>query len=347
MRDGNVFNLKRALPRMSWSAKNLYNLWSRSLGPLSSETNFTKSAQTLFQQRWRSKRFVRAYHGDWIGENKFKRWYLPERLPDVRPRHLSASGTSSTSGSSSSRGFASDDIYLSKWAKRDRDAKKDLRAGREAAEKAASTPVGSLMFMEVERRLDVFLFRCCFATSAYQARQLVVHGKVMLNGVKHTNPNALLNPGDMVSVDPAAMPLLRIRQVEEEAQVEEKEEETTTTAETASTSESSAKDKAQAQVEEAPAPKEPTEKKPSAPKWTLPAFAAPNLFVPAYIEPSFATCSAVYVRHPTARPGYSEIPSPYDADGEVMRFAWEWYAKHRPRMRGRKERWTSPETARA
>lgn len=61
--------------------------------------------------------------------------------------------------------------------------------------------------------------------------------------------------------------------------------------------------------------------------FTLPAYAAPHLFIPAYLEPNFKTCAAVYVRHPTARPGYSEIPSPYDADGEVMSLAWEWFKK--------------------
>jgi hypothetical protein len=77
--------------------------------------------------------------------------------------------------------------------------------------------------------------------------------------------------------------------------------------------------------------------------FTLPEFAAPFIFIPAYIEPSFSTCSAVYVRHPTARPGYSEIPTPYDADGEVVRLAWEWYAKRRPRMRSRSQRAGMPE----
>jgi hypothetical protein len=57
----------------------------------------------------------------------------------------------------------------------------------------------------------------------------------------------------------------------------------------------------------------------------LPPYAAPFIFVPAYIEVSFPTCSAVLVRHPTARAEYSEIPTPYEADGEVVRFAWEWY----------------------
>jgi len=57
-------------------------------------------------------------------------------------------------------------------------------------------------------------------------------------------------------------------------------------------------------------------------RFHLPDFAAPFIFIPAYLEVSFPTCSAVYVRHPTARPGQSEIPTPYAADGEVVRLAW-------------------------
>src|ERR1700761_4365154 len=67
----------------------------------------------------------------------------------------------------------------------------------------------------------------------------------------------------------------------------------------------------------------------------LPAYASPFIFVPAYLEVSFPACSVIYVRHPTARPGYSEIPTPYDADGEVIRFAWEWYSRIRPRIRSK------------
>ncbi len=77
--------------------------------------------------------------------------------------------------------------------------------------------------------------------------------------------------------------------------------------------------------------------------FNLPPFAAPWLFIPAYIEVSFATCSAIYVRHPTARPNYSEIPSPYDADGDLMRLAWEWYVKRRPRIRSWKKLALGPE----
>lgn len=75
----------------------------------------------------------------------------------------------------------------------------------------------------------------------------------------------------------------------------------------------------------------------------LPHYAAPHLFIPAYIEPSFSTCSAIYLRHPTARPGYSEIPTPYDADGAVVRYAWEWYVKRRPRIRSASQLARMPE----
>jgi len=68
-----------------------------------------------------------------------------------------------------------------------------------------------------------------------------------------------------------------------------------------------------------------------------PDFSTPFIFIPAYLEVSFPSCSAIYLRHPTARPGYSEIPTPYDADGEVVRLAWEWYAKVRPRMRSKRQ----------
>ena len=75
----------------------------------------------------------------------------------------------------------------------------------------------------------------------------------------------------------------------------------------------------------------------------LPPYASPFIFLPAYAEVSFQTCSAAYVRHPTARPGYSEIPTPYDADGEIVRLAWEWYAKRRPRTRSKSQLQRLPE----
>ena len=52
--------------------------------------------------------------------------------------------------------------------------------------------------------------------------------------------------------------------------------------------------------------------------FNLPTYTSPFIFILAYLEVSFMMCSVVYVRHPTTRLSYSEIPTPYDADREVM-----------------------------
>jgi ribosomal protein S4 len=110
---------------------------------------------------------VRAYHGDFIPEKIFKRWYLPETLPDVRPARHTAP--------------ASDDkSQLAEFARR-KQREKDFE---EEIDRKGMAPVGSLMVAEVERRIDVFIFRCCFTHSVYEARRLVIHGDVLLNGKK-------------------------------------------------------------------------------------------------------------------------------------------------------------------
>jgi len=155
---------------MSWAAINLYNLYMRSLGNASGpdETTFRRTFLTLFQQRWKAKRLVRGYHGDGIGEKKFKRWYLPELIPDVRPK--------------SSMGLAVRDIDALRMGNRTKEARLLESAARAADEELASAPVGSLMFVEVEKRIDTIVFRACLATSVYQARHLVLCGRVKLNG---------------------------------------------------------------------------------------------------------------------------------------------------------------------
>ncbi|KAI0320498.1 hypothetical protein OF83DRAFT_1053049 [Amylostereum chailletii] len=341
MRDAHIFSHARALPRMSWSRHNLYNLWRRSVGELSKETKLTDTRKTLFQQRWLAKKLVRAYHGDFINEKIFKSWYLPDTLPDVRPRYSMA---------------GDDTSELSKWARQEKAVGKAARARKQADDGVHEdiAPVGSLMFSEVERRIDVVIFRACLAHSVYEARRMVIHGDVLLNGEKHQNANTRLAPGDMVSVDPTAISFLKpvkpkAEQKSSPSKAVESEGSVSSTAEDAeefSSDEELSSTEAASSAEATPAVKEHKPKPKKADNLTpfnLPAYASPFLFVPAYIEPSFATCSAVYVRHPTARPGYSEIPTPYDADGELVRLAWEWYAKVRPRMRSKRQLARMPE----
>lgn len=157
----------------------------------------------------------------------------------------------------------------------------------------------------------------------------------------------------MVSVDPSAIRFLRassedtseLEEVVEsnEAEVSESTEASSETSEAEGTENTETQDEAEAKKETpSVARKSPlmrflaASKKPLTP-FNLPPYAAPFLFIPPYIEVSFATCSAIFVRRPTARYNYSEIPSPYEADGEIMRLSWEWYNKVRPRMRSKSQ----------
>jgi len=227
---------------------------------------------------------------------------------------------------------------LNKWAKLPTAVEKDVKVRRkeiDGEDQEELPPVGSLMFSEVERRIDVVIFRACLAHSVYDARRMVIHGQVLLNGKKHSNANTRLAPGDMVSVDPKVISFLRPKAPSVEISSEETAAEGLKTEQSVPTEGPKLGGSSQAHSgsvsDEGLTP------------FNLPAYASPFIFIPAYLEVSFATCSVVYVRHPTARPGYSEIPTPYDADGEVVRLAWEWYSKVRPRNRSKRQLAREPE----
>lgn len=64
---------------------------------------------------------------------------------------------------------------------------------------------GTNLLTLLERRLDNVIYRLGMASSRAQARQLVTHGHVMLNGRKTNIPSALVSPGDTVSIRPESM----------------------------------------------------------------------------------------------------------------------------------------------
>ena len=69
-------------------------------------------------------------------------------------------------------------------------------------EKAALTKgiTGDNMLGMLERRLDSVVYRMGFSTSRAQARQIVRHGHIQVNGRKVNIPSALVKPGDEVAV---------------------------------------------------------------------------------------------------------------------------------------------------
>ncbi len=66
--------------------------------------------------------------------------------------------------------------------------------------KAMKGVTGHNMLILLERRLDNVMYRMGFAASREQARQLVSHGHIHLNGRKVNIPSALVRTGDVVSV---------------------------------------------------------------------------------------------------------------------------------------------------
>ncbi len=58
---------------------------------------------------------------------------------------------------------------------------------------------GENLLVLLERRLDNAVYRLGFADSRAQARQLVQHGHIMLNGHKTNIPSCLIKEGDTIS----------------------------------------------------------------------------------------------------------------------------------------------------
>jgi small subunit ribosomal protein S4 len=73
---------------------------------------------------------------------------------------------------------------------------------REYYEKASRNPgiTGELLIQQLERRLDNVAYRLGFAISRRQARQIVRHGHVQVNGRKVNIPSFQVNVGDEIAL---------------------------------------------------------------------------------------------------------------------------------------------------
>ncbi len=58
-----------------------------------------------------------------------------------------------------------------------------------------------LLLSHLERRLDNIVYRLGLAKSRMMARQIVVHGHVLLNDKRMTIPSYVVNEGDVISID--------------------------------------------------------------------------------------------------------------------------------------------------
>jgi small subunit ribosomal protein S4 len=85
---------------------------------------------------------------------------------------------------------------------------------REYYEKAnrATGVTGELLIQQLERRLDNVAYRLGFAISRRQARQVVRHGHVTVNGKKVNIPSYQVNVGDEIAIRENAKKLVIVEQ---------------------------------------------------------------------------------------------------------------------------------------
>ena len=79
--------------------------------------------------------------------------------------------------------------------------------------KAKSMPgiTGDNLMIILESRLDSVIFRLGFARTRKEARQIVTHGHITVNGRRVDVPSYRVRPGDLVAVAPKAKDLLVIK----------------------------------------------------------------------------------------------------------------------------------------
>jgi small subunit ribosomal protein S4 len=85
---------------------------------------------------------------------------------------------------------------------------------REYYEKAnrATGVTGELLIQQLERRLDNVAYRLGFAISRRQARQVVRHGHVIVNGKKVNIPSYQVQVGDEIAIRESARKLIIVEQ---------------------------------------------------------------------------------------------------------------------------------------
>ena len=84
---------------------------------------------------------------------------------------------------------------------------------RNLFEKAAKMPgkQGDNFLFLLESRLDNLVYRMGFATTRRQARQLVCHGHITLNGKKADIPSMLVQPGQVISLKQSSKSLVIVK----------------------------------------------------------------------------------------------------------------------------------------
>lgn len=189
---------------MTWNKYNLFNL----LNVERTIPNFIR--RTFFQQKWTAKALARAYHGEHIKEQKWQRMFdrRLRSVVDMNPEYMAHNdGAEQATGRGSGRDAPLPEDVMPWQEVEGQQRQFKLRGGlakvlsplvddtevkhssaeptfkeTNVQENTAPTPYMNMSFAPIERRIDVAIFRAMFASSTRQARNMVVHGKVKVNG---------------------------------------------------------------------------------------------------------------------------------------------------------------------
>ena len=74
---------------------------------------------------------------------------------------------------------------------------------------------GEMLLQILESRLDNVVYRLGLANTRREARQLVNHGHITLNGKKADIPSILVKPGDVIAVREKSRSSVRIKEIVE------------------------------------------------------------------------------------------------------------------------------------
>ena len=83
-------------------------------------------------------------------------------------------------------------------------SERQMRPRLRACRQEGQGKTGEALVIELERRLDALVLRSGIARTIYQARQMVVHGHIEVNGRKVDKPSFRVRPDDVVRSASAA-----------------------------------------------------------------------------------------------------------------------------------------------
>jgi len=127
---------------------------------------------------------------------KGARCFTPKCAVDKRPKAPGQSSTNKRRRRTSDRGLQLREKQKARYTYGT--LERQFRKTFELAEKLPGITGDTLLIM-LERRLDNIVYRLGFADSRSQARQIVTHGHILVNGKKNDIPSAFVKEGDSIS----------------------------------------------------------------------------------------------------------------------------------------------------